>query len=121
MNLEETIELARKIAGEKGTNTNPTDSGTCMYTDTEGNHCFVGEILAGIGYPLPELGSKENTSGVKTLLYGHMNIFDEDALDFLQDLQNKADFGMEWREAFESVMSPGFRSFSSWKHKMNLA
>lgn len=120
MNLEETIELARKIAGEKGANKNPMDGSSCIYTDAEGNHCFVGEILAGIGFPLPELGNRHNTVGVKQLLI-HTAIFSKDALDFLQDLQNKADFGMEWREAFETVMSPGFRSFSSWKHKMNLA
>lgn len=65
----------------------------CVYTGEDGSHCIAGEIISRLGFPLPDIGSKENHLSVSEMLYecGYASFFTMEAINVLGAGQNTAD------------------------------
>lgn len=61
------VEVARKFPD----NVNPTQTGDCVYTDNNGNHCWVGQALVDLGLDVPDVGDLYNTQSAAVLLELH--------------------------------------------------
>lgn len=62
----------------------------CVYTDQDGRHCFAGQILSDLGYPIPGWRGSRNAEIVESL----PDIDDwlsGTAIGVLSDMQNRAD------------------------------
>ena len=72
---------------------NPEDeSGDCLYTSEDGDHCIAGEIIRMLGYDLPDFDDFQNTIPLGELIDNlYANDFDDEAVEMLYIGQKVAD------------------------------
>jgi hypothetical protein len=92
----------------KNTNPKSDTSPTCVYTTVDGRHCLIGQILVNLGFKVPEFGSEYNGWTI-ALLGRQIGEIEEDAVSFLQVLQENADSVDEftpltWGEAIAKTL-----------------
>ena len=91
IDIQDVWRVARTLPENR---TNPMDeSGSCLYSDPEGNHCIAGEILFRLGFTLPKLDDPNNHRSIRNMLVDTKqdDAFTDRAQDFLSLLQCTAD------------------------------
>jgi hypothetical protein len=73
------------------------------YTNSRGEHCLVGQILAGLGVPVPDTSEGCNeanfrSTAVQSFYAAHGIEFSREAEYLIEDLQRQADFGVKYGE-----------------------
>lgn len=70
----------------------------CLYTNSNGDHCIAGQILANLGRALPPVDSAENQAPISgPMMARYVQGFEREAILFLDELQRTADHDvMPW-------------------------
>lgn len=73
------------------------------YTNTRGEHCLVGQILAGLGVPVPDNSVGCNEAPIKSTavqsFFAEKGIeFSREAENLLDTIQKQADWGVKYGE-----------------------
>lgn len=97
---EEVLQMARLIQKEMPNNRNPRVGGQCLYTGPDGSHCFVGEIFARFGTPIPDFIDVNNSVPIFHLPPSFVLDYEYSAILLLRSLQCKADLGPKWGDIF---------------------
>lgn len=88
-----------------------TPNEACVYTNSRGEHCIVGQIFLNLGLELPSVESLDNRQGAVVVIQDMKYPFEPDAAFLLSDLQSEADGVGEadgqrkWGEAINNVLS----------------
>lgn len=108
---DEVVGVLQRIASEHPDNVNPADgAGSCVYTDTDGCHCLVGQVLVELGIPVPPARSRYRSA--RFLNIPAANRFEDSAKSLLNRAQMEADAGgffgsREWGEVVKYLRSRG--------------
>lgn len=86
------------------------------YTNSRGEHCLIGQVLEGLGVPVPDHATGCNeanfkSTAVQSFYASHGVEFSREAENLLEDIQKQADWGVtygeqpKWSEAIVSTLA----------------
>ncbi len=69
-----------------------TEYGDCVYSDEDGNHCLIGDVLVNLGFDVPAWDDWNNSNPIHQVIEElYPNNFHEDAIEMLAIGQQTAD------------------------------
>jgi len=116
---ETVLEALRTLAQEHPKRKNPESELGCVYTDEyRKRHCVAGHVAHGFGVAVPTAKSPLNENTLVTNVPSFVEAFSPRALELLANVQERADFGVEWGDAIRdgvvNDMSGTIQGAPSW-------